>query len=170
MGFGGILKKAFTSVRLEKRDYDPEAISIDDIKLPTIYNQYDASRINVEIKTELKAYKSLGYRFKKENELLKKEYHSFQIGMILKAIKIGLDVKTPKDSDFFGNNILKLDYQTVVGFVSDIIKKYDTDVNVALSERMLKKDLMFDPMDMGYLLYYLSFYQTLESSTKDINR
>jgi len=166
MAFGGVFKKAFTSVRLQKREYNPEQVSIDDIKLPIIFNQYEELRVNIEIKTELKAYKSLGYRFKKEESLLKNEYHAFQISMILKAMKINLDLKVPKNSNFFNEKMLKLDKQTVVGIVSDIIKKYDEEVKVSQSERMLRKELIFNPKEMGYLLYYLSFYQTLEEVKK----
>ncbi len=162
MAFSKIFSKAFQTKRLKKRDYDPEAISIEDIKLPTIYKEYDSTRINIEIKSELKAYKSLGYRTKKNlDDLENKAYHAFQIGMLIKAIKLDLEANIDVLDDYFHKDVLKLDQKTVVSMTSDVFKKFNKNTSSQKSEIMLKKDLLFTPNDLGYLLYYLTFYKKL---------
>jgi len=75
LGFGTTMEKMFTSVWLTKRKFDPEILDINDIKLPMFYKTVDSPLVMSEIKTELKAFKSLGYRFRKISELETKECH-----------------------------------------------------------------------------------------------
>jgi len=166
MAFGITISKVFKSVKLKKRDYDPEIISIDDIIMPTIYKDIDFMITNAEIKTELQTYKSLGYRFKKEKELEILEYHSYQIGIMLNALRLDIDLKIPKIQNYFHKNILSLEKRTIHSKVSDIIKKYNNIVNKISSANMLKKDLVFTPLEASYLLYYLSFYKEVDFKIK----
>jgi len=162
MAFGITISKVFKSVKLKKRDYDPEIISIDDIVMPSIYMDMDFMITNAETKSELQTYKSLGYRFKKDEDLEVLEYHSYQIGIILNAFRLDIDLKISKPISYFHKNILSLDKKTIQGKVSDIIKKYDKIVNKTSSANLLKKDLVFTPLEASYLLYYLSFYKEME--------
>lgn len=162
LGFG---KKAYTSMRslwLEKREFDPELVSIEDIELPIIFKDMDESRILRDLKSELETFKSLGYRFRKSDELEVLEYHSFQIGLILKAMKFGFDLKVKGNSNYFPKFIYTLSDNTVQGKVFDIIKKYDKEVKKMSSEIILRDEMIWTPLDAGYLLYYMSFYKEFE--------
>ncbi len=84
LGFGP-MKSMFSSVWLKKRKFDPELLDVNDIRLPLFFKTVDSPLVMAEIKTELKTFKSLGYRFRTINELENKEYHSYQMGMLLKS-------------------------------------------------------------------------------------
>ena len=156
--FGSVLGNVFKSVKLKKRDYDPEMIAAGDIKLPLIFNGMEKGIVNPFIKTELQTYKSLGYRFKADFELAELTYNAYQIGLLIRAIKIGSDLKIKKPSTYFHKNIVEHENRTITAFVIDIIKKYEKIVKFTLSENLLKKENLFTPLEAGYLLYYLSFY------------
>jgi hypothetical protein len=161
LGFGNV-KKVFRDMWLEKREYDPELISIDDIELPIVYKSLDEHRVMRDMKSELETFKSLGYRFKKSNELTVLEYHSFQIGILLQAMKFGFDLKVKGNANYFPESIYKLDHHTIQAKVFDIIKKYDREVDKMASEMILRDDMLWTPIEASYLLLYLSFYQEYE--------
>jgi hypothetical protein len=156
--FGSVINNVFKSVKLKKRDYDPEMIAADDIQLPLIFKGMSPVVVTPAVKTELQAYKSLGYRFKDMRELNILEYNAYQIGLMIQAIKIGIDLKIEKPSIFFHKEIYKHENRTITAFVIDIIKKYEKDISMTLSETILRKEELYSPLEAGYLLYYLSFY------------
>jgi hypothetical protein len=162
LGFGNSVKSMFNfnNVWLKKRKFDPELLDINDIKLPIFYKTVDSPFVMSEIKIELKAFKSLGYRFRKISELETKEYHSLQMGMLLKALSLNIDLKVPSNQDYFPDFIYDMGYTTVQSRVSEVIKKYDNEVSKISSEAELKSNLMWTPLEIGYVLFYLSFYQT----------
>jgi hypothetical protein len=162
MARGSILSKVFKLNKLKKRDYDPELIDIEDISMPIVFKSLDMTITNFEAKSELKSYKSLCYRFRTLSELEVNEYHAYQIGILLNAIKLEIDLKIDKPNDYFSPDILKLSTHTIQGKVFNLIKKYDKQVKKTLSENMLKKELLFTPIEASYLLYYLSFYLELK--------
>lgn len=161
MAFGGIFSKAFESVRLTKRVYDPELISIKDIELPLIFKSFDESRVQRDIKSELQTFKSLGYRFKDRNKLEDKEYYSLQIGIMLNALNHDIDLKIKNNKDYIPEFIYQSSNDTIIKQVSDIIKKFDKEVSKSISEIISKDEFIWTPIEAGYLLYYLSFYKDL---------
>ena len=154
----GIMNNVFQSVKLKKRDYDPEMIAAEDIELPLIYKGMTKGIVNPSIKSELQTHKSLGYRFKKDFELSVQEYNAFQIGMLINAIKLKLDLKIDNPNKIFHKNISKIEKRTLTSYVIELIKKYQKDVSLSSSTTALKKENIFTPLEAGYLLYYLSFY------------
>ena len=156
--FGSVISSVFKSVKLKKRDYDPEMIAADDINLPLVYKDMETAVVTPMIKTELQTYKSLGYRFKNPIELNVLEYNTYQIGIMIQAIKIGIDLKVEKPNSYFHKDIYLHENRTITAFVIDLIKKYEKDVSTTASEIILKKENLFSPLEAGYLLYYLSFY------------
>jgi|GEM_PF-3342146 hypothetical protein len=159
LGFGTTVEKMFNSVWLKKRKFDPEILDINDIKLPVYFNDFDNNRTIRDIKSELQTFKSLGYRFRKIIELDKREYHSLQIGTLLKALSLNIDLKVVVNQDYFPDYIYDIGYTTVQSKVSEIIKKYDTEVSKMSTELQLKNQLIWTPLEAGYILFYLSFYQ-----------
>ncbi|MDD2698102.1 MAG: hypothetical protein PHF17_04780 [Arcobacteraceae bacterium] len=162
LGFGNSVKSMFNfnNVWLKKRKFDPELLDINDIKLPLYFKNIDSPHVMSEIKVELKTYKSLGYRFRKINELETKEYHSLQMGILLKALSLNIDLKVSANQDYFPDFIYDIGYTTVQSRVSEVIKRYDNEVSKISTEEELKSNLMWTPLEIGYLLFYLSFYQT----------
>jgi hypothetical protein len=158
-GASSVMSNMLDRFRLKKRKFNPDLLDIDDLHLPIEIKEMENDRILRDLKSNLKNYKLLGYRFKNESELHDLiEYNSLEIGILLRAIKDNIDLKVEKPKDHFGDGILNHHYGTVQSLVQDIIKKYERNVTKTLSERQLKNELLWTPVEAGQLLYYLSFY------------
>ncbi|HFU76787.1 MAG TPA: hypothetical protein ENK66_11130 [Arcobacter sp.] len=145
--------------RLKKRKFNPDLLDIEDLHLPIEIKEMDHERILRDLKSNLKNYKLLGYRFKHESELNSlQEYNSLEIGILLRSVKDKIDLKVEKPKEYFGDVILNHHYGTIQSLVQDIIKKYERNVTKTLSEIQLKNEMLWTPIEAGQLLYYLSFY------------
>ncbi|HIP13577.1 MAG TPA: hypothetical protein EYG97_02710 [Arcobacter sp.] len=161
MGFGGIFAKAYESIRLTKRDYDPELVTIDDIELPIIYNSMDDDRVIRDIKTELKTFTSVGYRLSGNNNIEEKEYTIYQIGILLNALKKNIDLKIVVPKKYLPTFIYSSTNETMKKQMSDIIKRFDKGVKKDISEANAREEYSWMPKDAGYILYYLSIYKDM---------
>jgi len=161
MAFGGIFTKAYQSVRLKKRDYDPELLSIEDIELPFIFKSLDENRIQRDIKSELETYKSVGYRLSSNKNIDKNEYSIYQIGILLVALKKELDLKIIVAKSYLPEFIYKTSEDNMKLKISDILKKYDKEVKKDILEGNAREEYTWTPKEAGYILYFLSMYKKI---------
>ena len=159
MSLRGFAKSMFILPKFKKRDFDPEKVSIEDIKLPTIINSFEDIITLTMIKDEVSTYKSLDYANKTIETLNIHTYHSFQIGIMLKHLKINKEIVIPNIKTLFPQIILNTPQKIVESKVFDIIKKYDSKVNKDLTSLQLTNDIEWTPLEAGYILYYLTFFQ-----------
>jgi len=142
--------------RLKKRTFDPEAMSIEDISLPYALMNLDPADIKNMIEKEITTFKSLGYKNKTLEQLKISEYHSYQIGLMLRYIK--------EERVFFISNIEKMVPNFIMGTtkqqlhikVFDIVYRYDLGVNKNMSLEELEKEIKWTPKEAAYLLRYLN--------------
>ena len=153
----GLLKNvANIAPRLKKRTFDPEAMSIEDISLPHCIMELDIAKIQSIIEKEVSTFKSLGYINKTLEQLSIQEYHSYQIGMILRYIK--------EDRILLISSIDKIVPSFVMGTVKkqlhnkvfDLVYRYDLSVNKMMTIEELKNEIKWTPRETAYLLRYLN--------------
>jgi hypothetical protein len=146
--------------RLKKRKFDPDILVIEDLDIPIVIKELDEDRLLRDMRSEAKHYKLLGYRFKKKSELENmKEYHSMQIGILLRAIHDKIDLKLNESlENIFPPFVIKHHYGTIQMMVQDIIKKYERGVNKISTEQQLFNETIWTPIEAACLIYYLSFY------------
>ena len=87
MALFGSMGKVFTSPRLKKRRFDPEKMSAEDIELPRVFKTIDKDELRLLVKEEIDLFKTLDYKNKPDDQLKDPEYHSWQVGLLLKFIK-----------------------------------------------------------------------------------
>ena len=142
--------------RLKKRTFDPEAMSIEDISLPNTLMHLDPDDIKNMIEKEVSTFKSLGYINKTLDQLKTNEYHSYQIGMMLRYIK--------EERVFLIANIEKIIPSFIMGAtrkqlhikVFDIVYRFDLAVNKNMSLEELETEIKWTSREAGYLLRYLN--------------
>jgi len=152
---GLINKVANIAPRLKKRTFDPESMSIEDISLPHCIMELDIANIQSIIEKEVSTFKSLGYINKTLEQLSIEEYHSYQIGMILRYIK--------EDRVLLISNIDEIVPSFVMGTVKrqlhnkvfDLVYRYDLSVNKMMTTEELTNETKWTPREMAYLLRYL---------------
>ena len=141
--------------------FDSSLINVDDIKISLYLSEIESEEILKELKSELQTFQSLGYRFKSFQELEKIEYHSYQIGILLQALVLNFDLKIVDETEYFPDFIYKLKYSHIQKQVMRMIEKYNNQVSRIYTNQDLKKHIIWTPLEAGYLLYYLSFYNRI---------
>ncbi|MDC0932402.1 hypothetical protein OAR97_01010 [Arcobacteraceae bacterium] len=142
--------------RLKKRTFDPEAMSIEDISLPNSLMNLDVEDIKNMIEKEVATFKSLDYKNKTLEQLKINEFHSYEIGFMLRYIK--------EDRVFLIANIDEIIPSFIMGStrnqlhikVFDIVYRYDLGVNKMMSVDQLEKEIKWSPREAAYLLRYLN--------------
>jgi hypothetical protein len=154
--FGSIAKKVLPSIQIKKRVFDPEKMSIEDISLPGALKHLDLNVAKNIIKEELSTYKSLGYKDKPLEEIKVKEYHSYQMGVVLRCIKEDMVYFIPNVEQILPSMVTYNSARQLHIKVFDIVFRYDNSVEKDDPKDELSKDIRWSPLDMAYLLYYLS--------------
>ena len=142
--------------RLKKRTFDPEAMSIEDIVLPNSLMNLDIEEIKPMIANEVSTYKSLGYKNKTLEQLKVSEYHSFEIGIMLRFIKEERVFLIPDMDNIIPSFITGAIKSHLHKKVFDIVHRYDLAVNKNQSLEDLEKEMKWTPQEAGYLLRYLN--------------
>lgn len=114
------------------------------------------------IKSEVDTFESLGYMNKSYDELKIEEFHSYEVGIILRYLKDDNVYKNEKVDLILPIDVAKLSYKQLHLKVFEIVHRYDDLVNKKASLKELKEDLKWSPLEVAYLLRYL----TLENRKK----
>ena len=157
MGFvKNVLSKAFAlAPRLKKRTFDPEAMNEDDIELPMAVVEYNKKDLRLYVKDEISTYLSLGYKNKDIQELQKSEYHSLEIGLLLRFLKEKNNYLFNTD-EILPSFIDSSDKKKLHIKVFDLVKRYDNSVDKDASLEELEKNILWNALEVGYLLKYIS--------------
>ena len=142
--------------RLKKRTFDPEAMSIEDISLPDSLMNLDIEKIKNMLDSEVDTYKSLGYINKTLEKLKMSEYHSFQIGIMLRFIKEERVFLIAQIEDIIPSFINGATKKQLHNKVFDIVYRYDIAVNKKQKLEELEEEIKWTPQEAGYLLRYLN--------------
>jgi len=141
--------------RFKKRRFDPEAISIEDINLPLVLMKIDINKIRSMVEDEVKTYFSLGYKNSSIDQLKQIEFHSFQVGVLLRYIKENRVLRIYNLEDLLPTFILKATKKQLHIKVFGIVYRYDKSVPKTKTEDQLMDDIRWSPLEVGYLLRYI---------------
>ncbi|MEA3498252.1 MAG: hypothetical protein U9R16_04250 [Campylobacterota bacterium] len=154
--FGSMGKEIFKSIKIKKRVFDPEKMSIEDISLPVVLRNLNSDNLTSVIADEISTFKSLGYKDKPLEQVKAKEYHSYQVGVLLKYLKDDKSYSIPKIETILPSFILGSSKKQLHIKVFDIVFRYDNSVEKDASVEELVRDIRWTPNDVAYLLYYIS--------------
>ncbi len=156
MGMFGSIGKVFTSTRLKKRDFDPEKMSIEDITLPICLKNLDIEEARELIRSELATYKSLGYVNLPIDKLKVPEYHSYQVGVILRFLQEDKVYLIPEPEKLLPSIAMHITKRQLHVKVFDMIYRYNNSVDLDGLKEELQKDIKWTPLEMAYLFHYLT--------------
>jgi len=154
--FDGILQKVLgLAPRLKKRVFDPEAMCEDDIELPMAIKNYDKDLKGV-IKNEIDTFRLLGYKDKDPEDLKVKEYHSLQIGIMLKYVKDGKYFPIDDIQNLLPPYVLSVVNKQLHIKIFDLVYRYDNLVDKTQTLDQLANQLEWTPLEAAYLLRYIN--------------
>lgn len=163
MGLGNIIRTALgIAPKLKKRRFDPEKMTVNDISLPPAFMGVSVDSLRDLIKSEVDTFESLSYKDKSYDELKIEEFHSYEVGIILRYLKDDNVYKNAKIDQILPIEVVNLSYKQLHLKVFEIVHRYDDLVNKKATLKELKEDIKWSPLEVAYLIRYL----TLENRKK----
>ncbi len=154
--FSSIKKAVFTPARIKKRVFDPEKMSIEDIVVPRVIDMISSDRMRDIIKEELDTYKSMEYIDAPLDQLKFNEYHTYQVGLLLKYLKEDKVYPIQNIEKVIPNFILGTSKRQLHVKVFDVVFRYVNSLKADATIQELKETLNWTPLDVSYLFYYLN--------------
>jgi hypothetical protein len=154
--FSSIKKKVSQGIKIKKRVFDPEKMSVEDISIPVCLRNLDVDTAKSLVNEEFGTYNSLGYKDKPLDQIKLKEYHSYQIGLVLRCLSEGVVLFNPKVGNILPTMVTFITKKQLHLKVFDIVFRYDNSVGKHDIAPELIQDIKWSPLDMAYLLYYLT--------------
>lgn len=141
--------------------------SMENIPLPTIIGLDLPPKIEKLSKSELhdivrkvyEAFKIFDYKKMSSFEYEKKEWHSWQISLLLMLYKKDEDLFIPNQSVIFHDSLLNSNQNNIKSLMNSILKKYDNYVEIESTKDMLCKNHIWSNRDVSVILYFLSNYK-----------
>lgn len=155
MSLFGSIGKVFSQSKIKKRTFDPEKMSVEDISIPVCLRNLDIDTAKNMVNEEFGTYRSLGYKDKPLEQIKMNEYHSYQIGIILRCLQEDILFFYPKIEEVLPSMVTFITKKQLHMKVFDIVYRYDNLVSKDALSQELIVDMQWTPLDMAYLLHYL---------------
>lgn len=137
-----------------------QASALSRINFPISLDTLSATQIRDMVKDDLKVVKALEYYKVSDEDLVNaKEWHTYQISIMLRMYYLGEDLRVFDKEKYFPKEILDMEKSSVKHEVDNIMERYINSVNPGASEAFLKKDRIWSARDALVILYHLSIYQ-----------
>lgn len=118
-----------------------------------IHESHDISRKVFDL------YKYFDYKNMSLDDLDKKEWHSWQISLILGLFKHNEEFFIPNQNDMFHPFLLNATDNDVKSFMNSILKKYKGYVDIDFTKDKLSKDYIWSNRDISIIFYFLANYK-----------
>lgn len=164
-----ILLLVLIIINLNKKKKKINKKPIDDIvSMPNVYNLFLPSKVEDISKRELpvvvrkifNSFKYLDYKNMSLDELDKKEWHSWQVSVLLLMYKRDEEFFIPEQEKYFHPFLLNSNENNMKSLMTTIIKKYNNYVEVSKSKDQLSKDYIWTNRDASIIFYFLANYKT----------
>jgi len=141
--------------------FETKEVSIKELSLPMQISIMDQELVRDIVKGHLRTFKKLDYH-QSDDRINKKEWHSWQISIMLKFYKYDMDLFVPNPKEIFPEYIISLSRSALQHNINNILATYKNRVNILMSKDRLCRDVIWSGLDVAYLLYFLSIYKNYE--------
>jgi len=138
---------------------DKEVITIEKLNLPQEIEKINATVLSTIIPKIFETYKKFDYKNASEINLDKKEWHSWQISMIMKLYKYNKEFYIKDKGEIFPNSILDLNMKSLNTLMQSFVMKYDNNVKISKTKDDLCKDTIWTSREVSAMFYFLSKYK-----------
>lgn len=105
------------------------------------------------------SYKYFDYHKKNANELDKKEWHTWQVSLVLVLFKHNEELFIPNQEEVFHPFLLKSTDDDIKSLMNGILKKYKNNVEIAKTKDYLSKEYIWSSRDISIIFYFLANYK-----------
>lgn len=118
------------------------------------------SRELIEIgKKIFEAYKVFKYQKKSLPELEKKEWHSWQVSILLMIYKNKEELFIPVPEEKFPAYLLEASENDVKSMMTSVVKKYENYVKITKTKDELCNDIRWTVKDVSVIFFFLTNYK-----------
>ena len=144
-------------VEVEKK----EEMSIEFLHFPPEIEKMSEFLISSIVRKIYDVYAKFDYKNALEDKLDEKEWHTWQISMLLKLYKYNQEFYISNKEEIFHKSILELDLKSLKSLTHSLVIKYENNVMISKSKDALCKDVIWTVRDVSILFCYLSKYREI---------
>lgn len=154
-------KKTSKATRKKGSSYASFNVSLPQMftPLPKAVEQIPSAELLGIGKKIFDAYKVFNYPKKSLPELEKKEWHSWQVSILLQIYKNKDELFIPVPQEKFHEFLLKASENDVKSMMTSVIKKYENYVKVNKTKDELCRDVRWTVKDVSVIFYFLTNYR-----------
>lgn len=130
-----------------------KVIEIKNLDLPKGIEQLDNNILFSACKSVADAFKALGYVHKSANEMDKRDWHSWQVSILLCCVKNGSKFIFPDLEKVFHKSILDLSVDKKKEERDRIYVKFFDKVDISKNRDQLSKDVIWTAREVSILLF-----------------
>ena len=138
-----------------------EEKGIEFLKFPANIEKMTEFLISSIVRKIYEVYVKFDYKNATDEQLNEKEWHSWQVSMLLKLYKFNQEFYIPNQKEVFPESILEMNLKFLEDYINSLIIKYDNNVDISKSKDLLCSDVIWTTRDVSILFYYLSKYREL---------
>lgn len=105
------------------------------------------------------SYKIFDYKNMDSNELDKKEWHSWQVSMLLMLFKKGEDFFIPNQEEIFHSVFLNSSENDIKSLMRTVLNKYKNNVDINAVKDKMCKEYIWSNRDVSIIFYFLTNYK-----------
>lgn len=147
----------------QRKKVDFDKMDESDIALPPALLKYDNDNLRDTIKEEFDTYRAIGYKDKPLDKLRVKEYHSLQVGLMLRYIKDGSILKIDKIGEIIPSFIVNSPKKKLHNKAFEVVNRFNNGVSKDSNLMDLERDMRWTAEDVGYVLMYITLAQEEEN-------
>ncbi|MCP4971989.1 MAG: hypothetical protein GY932_15540 [Arcobacter sp.] len=130
------------------------------LSLPSTIENLTKSQLLDIARKVFDTYKVFDYRSMDAFELDKKEWHSWQISLLLMLFKENEEFFIPNKEQIFHQFLLNSNENDIKSFMRGIMKKYENYVNITDKKDTLCKEHIWTNRDISVIFYFLSNFKS----------
>lgn len=124
--------------------------------LPKGIDGLNADELKVQARDEVDTFTSIEYTSKTQEELIAaKEWHTWQVAILLKFYKIGGKLFIPEKDKYFPDCIKELSKHAQEQVINNMIKNVKKRANIAAKKEILEKDAKWSAFEVACLVYFI---------------
>lgn len=145
-------EKQPTSKSKTTKKYIPSSF----LTFPKEIDEMNRDTLREYVKNDIDTFESIGYKdFTKDQLIAAKEWHTWQVSIMLQLYKMGDSIFIPEKENIFPESIKELTKNSLERVIQNMISNYKNRANPNAKKEILSKDAKWSAMEVGCLLYFL---------------
>lgn len=134
---------------------DDDELLGQDLIFPQPIEDLTKNALREIVRSELATYKWLGYNKKTLEQNHIPEWHNWQFGYFVKAVKLSICIPVFAKENIFHSEVLKIKKEQLRSQVVAMLDKYKKTVNIDKHRDELDKEIAWSSFEVGVILLYL---------------